>query len=157
MSFKKCCFVGGCIKAGATCATLLANKQEGHSAHDADEGSMVAPVQRLTQEGDHEDAGNDQRQRFLNDLQLAGTPAAGKTDAIGRNRKAVLNKGNCPADENDRDEWLVHATLEVPIPGHSHENVGGGQEKNRLHGEYGLHWLENRAPAGAGLTASAGP
>ena len=100
-----------CIKAGARCATLLANEQKGHSAHDADEGSKVAPVQRLTQEGDHEDAENDQRQRFLNDLQLAGTPAAGKTDAIGRNRKAVLNKGNCPADENDRDSGLCMPPL----------------------------------------------
>jgi len=89
-------------------------------------GDGVVPAQVLAEiEGD-EDAEDDERNHFLNDLELHGGEAV-CADAIGRDLEAVFKQGNGPTDEDHFPERLM-AKAEVTVPGEGHEDVGDDEK-----------------------------
>ena len=90
-------------------------------------GDGVIPAQMLAEVEGDEDAEDNQRNHFLNDLELHGREAV-RAKAVGRDLEAILKEGNRPTHEDDLPERLV-AKAEMTIPGKGHEDVGDG-EKN---------------------------
>ena len=86
----------------------------------------VVPAQVLAEiEGD-EDAEDDERNHFLNDLELHGGEAV-CAKAIGRDLEAVLKEGNRPTDEDDFPKRLM-AKAEMTVPGKGHEDIGDDEQ-----------------------------
>ena len=108
-------------EAGAGAMTFSARRTGSRRRHDAGESGKMAPVERLAQKRDHEEAEDDQRDRFLHDLELTRTPAMGIADPVGRNGEAIFDQREFPADQDDEQERPAHAALEVPVPGDGHE------------------------------------
>ena len=94
-------------------------------------GDGVVPAQVLAEiEGD-EDAEDDERNHFLNDLELHGGEAV-CADAIGWDLEAVFKQGNGPTDEDHFPERLM-AKAEVTVPGEGHEDVGDDEQDDSPH------------------------
>ena len=71
----------------------------------------MVPVKGLALETEGDDDGEDgQGNDLLNDLELhkvEGTSVDGRTDAVRRDLKAILKKGDAPREENDGYEGPV--------------------------------------------------
>ena len=89
-------------------------------------GDGVVPAQVLAEVEGDEDAEDDERNHFLNDLELHGGEAV-CADAIGWDLEAVFKQGNGPTDEDHFPERLM-AKAEVTVPGKGHEDVGDGEK-----------------------------
>ena len=53
------------------------------------------------------------------------------SDAIRRHLETMLNEGNPPTRQNDNPQRRV-LVFEMSIPGGDHEDIGHGQQENRL-------------------------
>src|ERR1039458_2765480 len=106
-------------------------KRKENRAHQADRRCGVVPSQVLAEVVGDKDAENDQRDHFLDDLELDGAETSG-ADAVGGHLEAVLEEGDRPTDENHLPERLVPES-EVPVPGKRHEDVGEDEENDGPH------------------------
>jgi len=91
----------------------------------------VVPAQVLAEIERDEDTEDDERNDFLNYLELHGGEAV-CADAIGRDLEAVFEQGNAPTDQDDLPERLV-AKAEVTVPGEGHEDVGDDEKDHSPH------------------------
>lgn len=97
-------------------------KDEESRGHQASAGQCMVPAQMRTEVKRGEDAKDDQRDDFLDNLELDGTEVTG-TDAVRRYLEAVFKKGNCPTHQDDFPQSLA-AKSQVAVPGKSHEDIG---------------------------------
>lgn len=93
-------------------------------------------MQPLLHHEDHKAAKNQERNHFLQDLELRKTemPVA---HAIGGNHEAVFKKGDAPTDENRRPKRAVLVGAQMAIPGPGHENVADDKQQDRKVGTNG--------------------
>lgn len=90
----------------------------------------MVPTERI---GLHEDEGEEgedrKRDDFLNNLELPNRERAaelGRTDAVGRDLKTILEEGYSPAQQHDsRQPETFEPRLEcdMPVPRQCHESV----------------------------------
>src|SRR5215469_15977834 len=104
---------------------------EEDGAHEKRRRNGVVPAQVLAEVEGDEDAEDNERDDFLDDLELDGAELIG-SDAIGRNPKAVLKEGDHPADDDDLPQRLV-AEPKVPVPGKRHKDVGDCEKNDCPH------------------------
>ena len=94
----------------------------------------MVPFERFAFEGDRTETNKDnQRNHLLDHLQLdqVKRPAiVTKPHPVCRDLKAILEKCQQPAEQDDTDQWqmlkpaelLLH--LQMPIPGTRHKDIG---------------------------------
>ena len=106
-------------------------KDEKDSEADAGEAGGVVPTKLFAKISDGKDSEDCKGDDFLNCFELSGVEFVG-TDAIGGNLKAVFEKGDAPAGEDDFPQRFA-TVFEVTVPGEGHEDVGDGEKNNCAH------------------------
>ena len=91
----------------------------------------------LEQEGDDngEDGEGNHLLNYLELHQVEGPAVALEAQAVGRNGKAVLEKGDAPGKEDDEDERPAGGNFhflqfEMAVPGERHEHVREDEHKD---------------------------
>jgi hypothetical protein len=108
-------------------------EDEKDSETDAGEAGGIIPAEFFAEIGDGKDGENGERDDFLNRFELSGAELV-RADAIGGNLKAVFEKGDAPAGEDNFPQSFA-AEFEVAVPGEGHEDIGNREKKDRTHGD----------------------
>ncbi len=108
---------------------LVENKKHGQS--DATKTRCIVPPYFLAEIKDRESGEHRERDDLLNGLQLRGAEFVGP-DAVRRDLKAILEKGNSPAHQ-DHFPKSGSSVLEMAIPGKSHKDIRNGKQEDSSH------------------------
>lgn len=110
----------------------------------------MVPAQCLAPHTDeHEERKDRKRDNLLNNLELPkceGASEGGRTEAVGRDHKAVLGQSDQPRNEDDGHQTqLLELGLEgdLAVPGQRHEGIRYDQEADCR--ECSKHWIQNLA------------
>ena len=106
-------------------------------ADHAKEGPEVVPAPPLAHEDYHEWHEYADRYDFLNDLELRNVEPRGRANPVRWHRYNVLDKGDKPANQDNRYERPLRLArlveLEMPVPGKSHEKIAHREHPDRDH------------------------
>lgn len=134
---------------------LPALEDEECAGRDQNEADRMIPGQRLLQVQHRKTREDGQGDDFLHRLQFSGRIDR-VADAVGRDRQAILDKGDPPACQ-DRERERRGLELEMPVSGEGHENVGKRQQDDWRDGGRDGHGGDGLAPQGGAAEPSPGP
>ena len=100
--------------------------REIHGTEDQGEAYEIIPCELFLEHNPGKDHENAQSDDFLDDLELVtGEGAALVAGPIGWHHEAILEKGDAPGRENDKEQGfaLEEFELQLPIPSNGHEDV----------------------------------
>ena len=98
---------------------LLKDKE--HRTNDEQKADNIIPLQFFAQIDDRENTKDEERNNFLDGLKL-GRRKLVRAQTVRRDLKAILGKGDEPANQNDLPE-RGFLKLEMSIPGGGYEDV----------------------------------
>src|ERR1700677_2630441 len=105
-------------------AVRVVGEREPGGAGEEGEADHVVPAHGLGQHKFGENDEDQQRDDFLEDLELVAIQDL-EPDPIRGDLKAVLKKSDAPGDEDDDPKRAVVEIFEMTIPSEGHEGVGG--------------------------------
>jgi hypothetical protein len=117
-------------------------KDYGDGGDDHDESYGVIPADGLLQVEHREHGKDQQRDYFLDGLELRGAELVG-ADAVGRDLEAIFEEGDHPADDNYLEQRHL-AVFQVAVPGEGHEDVGDGEQGDGSHEFYSTSRFDDR-------------
>lgn len=106
-------------------------KNHEHAASHQGKPCQIVPFQGLFQIPHREDAEDNQRNHFLDRLQLRCRELI-VPNPIRRHLETMLHKANPPTGKNHDPQGRVFL-LEMSVPGDRHEDVGHRQQQDCLH------------------------
>jgi hypothetical protein len=100
--------------------------------HDTRKSDAVIPPEFFAEIKNGKDGEDRQSNDFLNGFKLRAVEFVG-TDAVCGHLKAVFEKSNAPAGDDDLPERST-TEFQMTVPGKGHKDVGKGEEKNGAQG-----------------------
>lgn len=91
----------------------------------------MIPAKTLAQIPNRKEAEDDERNRLLDDFELdCGIVSGANAPAIGGNHQAIFEESDSPTGEDNFPEGHL-LVFEVTIPSKRHEDIAGGEKKDR--------------------------
>src|SRR5688572_19139052 len=100
------------------------SKDEVNRAADAESRPEVIHFERLLQEVDRKRHKHAKSDHLLHDLQFGRVDSCQMSRAIRRHLETILKERDAPTDEDHDPERLCVQSLQMTVPGKSHEDVG---------------------------------
>jgi hypothetical protein len=107
----------------------LASKYKIHGSYETQGGIEIILGYRSSHIAQGKDSKDTHGNDFLDNFKLLQAKCF-RSNTIGRNLKAVLEKRYAPTQKNGQIEWSCFEIFEVTVPGITHENIGNDEESN---------------------------
>src|SRR5436190_15238069 len=119
-----------------------AAEHEIHRTHDTQRRPEVVELERLVHVEQRERDEHEERDRFLDDLQLREAELA-EADAIRGNLEQVLEQRHAPRRERRDEPGLGGELLQMRVPSEGHEYIREREQSDGLCKDGGVHRLPN--------------
>lgn len=94
----------------------------------------MIPVEPLTQDNNRKYGKHAEGNDFLKNFQLSGAEMA-IAYTVGRDLKKILEKGNAPANQNDKKERItpLWKIFQMAVPSYRHKRIGDDEKQECDH------------------------